>query len=140
MLEDYTDILLNSRLFNGIDEDELLTVLFCMSVSDVSYRKDSAVLTGGTSPASVGIVLKGSLSAKNASDAAEYPQGALFGIKDILSGSEFCSESVIAAEDSVVLSVTMKRLNFICRNRCGSHIRIIDNLKEILRNTQKDIQ
>lgn len=137
-MKKYLEILKKCPLFDGIDEENLISVLDCLNARVCSYEKNRVILAEGSIAKYFGIVLSG---------AVEIIKLDYFGNKSIIStvepsqlfGESFaCAElksvpnNAVAAKDTKVMFIDCKRLTKSCGNACEFHSRIIFNLLKIV--------
>ena len=137
-MEQYMFILRNSPLFQGMTEEEILSVLHCISASVLHRKKGEYVFRVGDSTESMGLVLRGAMLSL---------QEDLWGHRNIIHRigvGEFFAEpfaatpgsvlnvSVAADEDSEIMLLNMGRLLKTCPNACAYHNRLVQNLVSVM--------
>ncbi len=138
MIEQYTQILENNLLFQGIGTGELDSMLRCLDVRTARYPKDSAIFLAGSPPRWMGMVLKGAVQVVrddifgNRSMLAKLPPGDLFGEAFACAESEALPISVLAVTDCDVLLMDYRRVITTCSSSCVFHNRLIENMMQIL--------
>ena len=84
-MKKYLSLLKNSKLFQGISEDELISMLDCLSAVTRSYRKGEYVFSRGEHIDSVALLLEGCIHIQkedywgNLSILSEISEGEIFG-------------------------------------------------------------
>ena len=144
-MEQYLFILRNSPFFQGMTEDEILSVLHCVSATVLSKKKDAYILRVGDSTESMGLVLSGSVLVL---------QEDLWGHRNIIhriGPGEYFAEpfaatagsvlnvSVVADEDSEIMLLNMERFLKICPHACAHHSRMVRNLVSVMAKRVLDL-
>ena len=116
-------------LFDGIKDEDLVTMLGCLGAKVESFGKKYTIIAEGNPAKYIGIVLSGS---------AQIIQVDYYGNRSIVSGVEqsemfgeafACAEvrsvpiSVIANEPSEIMLIECARILHSCSNACGFHQR-----------------
>lgn len=137
-MEQYMFILRNSPLFQGMTEDEILSVLHCVNASILHRKKGEYIFRVGDSTESMGLVLRGAMLSL---------QEDLWGHRNIIHRigvGEYFAEpfaatpgsalnvSVVADEDSEIMLLNMGRLLKTCPNACAYHNRLVQNLVSVM--------
>lgn len=129
--------LTDAPLFQGIREEELREMLGCLNARERAYRKGEVILRAGDCVTELGFVEQGSVNI-----VVNYYWGdsGIFGHVTALSvfaetyaaipGKELLCD-VVAAEDSRVLFLDMRRLTTTCAVGCAFHQRLVHNLLRI---------
>ncbi len=137
-MENYADILLASRLFNGIEKDELQTVLSCLEAKTERFEKGAYLLRAGESVEAIGLVLKGSVLIfqedvwGNRSILSKAEAGQTFAAAFACAPHAPLNVSVMAETPVSVLMLNVRRVLTVCSSACTHHSRIIRNLVEVL--------
>ena len=134
----YLFILRNSPLFQGMTEEEILSVLHCVNATVLHKKKGEYIFRVGDSTESMGLVLSGSVLSM---------QEDLWGHRNIMhriGAGEYFAEpyaatvgsvlnvSVVADEDSEIMLLNMGRLLKTCSNACAHHNRLVQNLVSVM--------
>ncbi len=137
-MEQYLFVLRNSPFFQGLTDEEILSVLHCVNATTMKKEKDSYVFRVGDSTESMGLVLSGSVLAV---------QEDLWGhrnIVDRIGVGEYFAEpfaatpgavlnmSVVAVEDCEIMLMNMNRLMQTCVSACAHHNKLIRNLVSVM--------
>jgi CRP-like cAMP-binding protein len=134
----YYYILKNSLLFNGISENELPSILNCLSAYKKEYSKNQFILHKGESVSSIGMVLKGNVHIikedywGNRNIISIVLPGQLFAETYACIQQSILQVSVLSAEPTEILFLDIKRILTTCPSACDYHIRLIKNLMAIL--------
>ena len=137
-MERYLFILRNSPLFQGMTEEEILSVLHCVNATVLHKKKGEYIFRVGDSTESMGLVLCGSVLSL---------QEDLWGHRNIMhrigTGEYFAEPyaatagsvlniSVVADEDTEIMLLNMGRLLKTCSTACAHHTRLIQNLVSVM--------
>ena len=137
-MEKYLFVLRNSPFFQGMADDEILSILKCVNAVVVKKEKDAHYFRNGDSTDSLGIVLSGSVLCM---------QEDLWGhrniVRRVVTGESFAEPyaatpgavlnvSVVASEDSEVMLLQMSRMLQTCATACTHHNRLIRNLVSVM--------
>lgn len=142
-MEKYITLLRNSKLFQGIDEKEITSMLGCLSAVRRNYHKGETVFQRGERIDSVALLLEGSIHIQkedywgNLSILNEITEGEIFGEVYACLGSEEILNNAVAVKDSEVLFLDVKRILTMCPSACPFHGRLIRNLLSVLAQKNK---
>lgn len=131
-------ILKKSPLFNGIDTDQLQSLLTCLSAIEKKYDKNEMILNQGDPIDSMGLVMSGHIHVVkddfwgNRTILSDVAPSQMFAESFACSENQDLSVSVIAVEPTSVLFLDIKRLLNTCPSSCTFHTRLIQNLLSIL--------
>ena len=127
-------LLVNTRLFRGIGEEELETLLDCLGAIRRTYDRGEVILREGEPTERMGVVLSGMVLIES---------GDLWGGRHILGsagpGAVFAEAyacipgeplmvSVSAAEATEALFLHVGRAMTVCASACAFHTRLVQNL------------
>ena len=144
-MEQYLFILRNSPFFQGMTEEEILSVLQCVNAVVQHKKKDEYILRVGDSTESMGLVLRGSVLVL---------QEDLWGHRNIMhriGPGEYFAEpfaatagsvlnvSVVADEDSEIMMLNMERFLKTCPHPCAHHGRMVRNLVSVMARRVLDL-
>jgi len=132
-----TEALTQTRLFAGIQKEDMDAVLSCMNACEKSYKKDEIIMHAGDTTQELGLVLSGSVNIT-----VNYQWGASSIIGRAGRGMIFSENyaaipdrellcDVIAAENSTILFLNMDKLLTVCGTGCAFHNQVIHNLIRI---------
>ena len=137
-MKKYLEILKKCSLFKGIDGNELLAMLGCLSAQVVRVPGGRAILEEGEPAEKMGILLSGSARIVredyygNRSIMAEIEPAELFGESVASAGIREMPLSVVADTDCEVMLVDCMRILKTCSNSCVFHTRLISNLLQVI--------
>lgn len=133
-MAELNSFLLNTSLFQGIDENEIHQVLSCLAYTINKYEKNQYVLRIGDSPKSLGVLLKGSLMIiqddywGNRNIRSKIIPSQVFAESyACLQGSKM-DLSVIAETDSEILWLDVQKILRTCPSLCSHNARLIRNI------------
>ena len=144
-MEQYLFILRNSPFFQGMTEEEILSVLHCVNATVQHKKKDEYILRVGDRTESMGLVLRGSVLVL---------QEDLWGHRNIMhriGPGEYFAEpfaatagsvlnvSVVADEDSEIMMLNMERFLKTCPHACAHHGRMVRNLVSVMARRVLDL-
>jgi len=130
----YFDILRACRLFDHIDDGDLIPLLGCLGARVETFGKKETIIADGKPAEFIGIVLSGSVQVIR----IDY-----YGNRNIVSGAEVsdvfaesfaCAEvpaipvAVVADDLAEIMLIDCRRVMRSCSNACGFHQQIIFNL------------
>lgn len=130
----YLPTLRHSPLFAGISESEIETMLSCLGAVTRSYSKGDFVYRAGERPTTLNVLMKGKLYIQsddywgNRHILHIVESGDLFGEAYVAPDSGALMSDVIAAEDSTVMALNLRRLLTTCSVSCCFHAQVIQNL------------
>ncbi len=137
-MEQYLTSLKKTPLFNGIDEDELLTMIKCINPKIVSYKKNDYIALAGEKFNSLGIIAEGeaSISMENAAGnrimMAILKAGDMFGEMIVFSKLSAWPANVQAQEPCTVFFLQREKIIGQCEKMCSWHRTLIQNMLVII--------
>ncbi|MDW5300308.1 MAG: Crp/Fnr family transcriptional regulator [Sedimentibacter sp.] len=137
-MDNYLDILTTVDLFNGIKKSDLHPLLSCLSAEVIHYKKGQTVFFSGESIKQIGIVLSGQVYVikddyyGNRSILNIINAGNLFGESFAYANIKTLPVSIITSTESELLFIDSKKLAVPCAKVCEFHIRLIQNLLNIV--------
>lgn len=138
IMDKYKNVLLNVELFNGIDENNISSMLSCLEAQISDYNKNEFILREGDPVNYVGIVLDGQLQIIREDANGErilitgLNKGDIFG--EALSSANVTHSpvSVVSYSDSKVLVINFQRILKVCSSACSHHTKLIENMLHLL--------
>lgn len=126
-----------TRLFQGMSQDEIQSVLQCLQGKEKHYQKGDTIIHTGQVIRSLGMVLSGSVSIENTDvwgnrtvlDAVS--PGYVFGETYACAGNVPLMVNAVAMEETGVLFLNTDRIVGVCGEHCSFHIRLVRNLLSI---------
>lgn len=127
-------LLSNTKLFRGIEEREITSLLQCLHANTCTYQKGDTILAEGTVTDNIGVVLSGMAMISygdiwgNTSILGHVAPGGVFAEVYACIPGEPLRITVSATEDSTVLFLNVRRVLSTCTNACPFHARLAQNL------------
>jgi CRP-like cAMP-binding protein len=137
-------ILKRVKLFDGLSEQELESVLQCLNAKTQSYIKENIIILTGDSVKDVGIIVSGSVmiikeDVKGRQNIlAHLSEADTFGEVFACAGIKKSPVTVIVSSDCEVVFVEYRRLITTCNSSCSFHAKIIQNMLQLL--AQKSLE
>lgn len=137
-MEQYFDLLLKNPLFFGIQQDDLRSLLGCLSARTMSFSKGAPVFLEGDPAGVIGFVLEGAVEIVhddfygNRSLLTVAEAGELFGEAYACSGMDTMPVSGYAIRDCKLLWLECRKMLTVCSNACGFHGMLIQNLLQVV--------
>ncbi len=124
----------NTRLFHGLQPQEIQGMTACLGAWEKSYPKGALILRAGEPTQELGLVEEGSVNIVvhsywgTSSILSHVDKGMIFAESyAALPGKELLCD-VVAAEDCTVLFLKMDKLLTSCSSACSFHSRLIHNV------------
>lgn len=139
-MKEFFGILQKCPLFSGVEPAELEAMLGCLNARKVTANKDHYIFREGDPADFVGVVLSGAVRVLrtdfygNQSILGQVEPGGVFGEAFSCAGTAVLPVSVVAAQPTVVVLLSLKRVLHICPRGCTFHGRMITNLVQALAN------
>ncbi|NLL40108.1 MAG: Crp/Fnr family transcriptional regulator [Clostridiales bacterium] len=135
---EHIHVLKNCPLFKDIDNNDLESLLKCLSAVSKSFDKNQFVFMAGEPASSVGIVLAGTVTVihedfwGNRSILTRLGPGEIFAEAFSCADNDTLPVSVTASEKTQVLLVDCKKIITTCSSTCIFHTSLIKNLLVIM--------
>ena len=133
-MKKYIPILKRTKLFSGVADDEINSMLSCLDARLQSYKKGEYVLRQGERLNSITVLVSGELYIQrddywgNRSIVNRIDVGEMFGEAYIAPESGALLNDVIAVEDSTVIFFDVRRIITVCSSACRFHSMVVQNL------------
>ena len=137
-MKKHLEALKRSPLFEGIQEDELLTMLSCLGARLGHFDKKYTILAEGSPARFIGVMLSGSAQLLqidyygNRSILSSIHASEVFAEAFACAGTESIPVSVVASEPCEVMLIDASHVMHTCKNHCVFHQRLIFNLMKDL--------
>jgi CRP-like cAMP-binding protein len=137
-MKNFYDVLKGCDLFSEMTEAELQALLACRSAGQSGFKKGGFIFFAHDPAARVGVVIEGGVHViqedywGNRTILAHIGQGGMFGEAFSCAGVVRLPVSVIAASETNLLMIDLKRVVTICSSACEYHTRLIKNLLRAL--------
>lgn len=133
-----------SKIFENISEADIKALHFCFKTRVLDIKKGDILIDEGEPFESIVLILEGHLRTiindyyGNTSILADYYTGEAVGVEEAFSGSNIAQYTLIAMQDTQVLTMNKYRVIYPCNNMCLRHTQIQNNLVKII--SQKNIE
>jgi len=133
-----------SKVFDNISEFDIKALHFCFKTKVLDVKKGDILIDEDQPFESIVLVLSGHLRSiindyyGGNSIIADYHSGDAVGIEEAFSGYTVAQYTLIAMEDTQVLTMNKYRVITPCENMCPRHIQLQNNLVKII--SQKNIE
>ncbi|MGN0641332.1 MAG: Crp/Fnr family transcriptional regulator [Oscillospiraceae bacterium] len=133
-MKQYIPILKQTKLFSGVGDDEISSMLSCLGASLRVYKKGEFVLRQGERLSDIMVLAEGNLHIQsddywgNRSILGEICAGEMFGEAYAAPESGALLNDVAAVTDSAVVSFDVKRILTSCSSACRFHTIVVQNL------------
>ncbi|MDR3254850.1 MAG: Crp/Fnr family transcriptional regulator [Synergistaceae bacterium] len=123
-----------SVLFQGVSEEELVSLLKCLGCTFRSFVKGETIYSVGSYAREIGVVVDGSVHIVKDDDwgnnniIAKMSDGEMFAEAVVCGGVGILPMSVVAAADSEVMFFDFQRLIQTCSSACIFHTMLIRNM------------
>ncbi|MGN1115343.1 MAG: Crp/Fnr family transcriptional regulator [Candidatus Ornithomonoglobus sp.] len=137
-MKKYFQILKRSKLFAGINENEIEDILDCLSAKTQSYVRGEYIFRAGERISAVALLLEGCVYIQsedywgNLSILNKITEGEVFGEAYAVPGSGAALNNAAAKENSTVLFLDFNRILTVCSSACRFHSALIQNLFSLL--------
>ncbi len=133
-MKDFVPVLKRTKLFSGVGDDDISTMLSCLGARLLTYKKGEYVLRQGEHLSDILVLAEGSLHIQrddywgNRSILGHIGVGEIFGEAYVAPESGTLLNDVIAVEDSSVFFFEVKRVISTCSSACRFHTMVVQNL------------
>lgn len=135
--------LTKTEIFFGATEEEVSSMLNCLSAKKKKYQKDEIIYHAGDTVSSIGVMLKGNALIENDDiwgnrSVLDYvKEGQIFAETYACALDEKLMVNVIAMSDCEVLFLDVRKILKVCPNACEFHQNLVQNLLAI--SAQKNL-
>ena len=133
-MKKYIPILKQTKLFDGLREEEISAMLGCLQAKQYSYKKGEYVFRQGEYLNNITVLVEGNLHIQkddywgNRSIINTVCVGEMFGEAYAAPDSGTLLNDVVAVEDSTVLFFDVRRILTVCSSACNFHSMVVQNL------------
>lgn len=133
-MKEYIAILKNTKLFAGVEENEIEAMLSCLGATSETYQKGEYVFRAGEHINQLTVLVEGELHIQrddywgNRSIVSRIAVGEMFGEAYASPDSGALLNDVIAVRNSVVMFFDIHRILSVCPSACRFHSLAVKNL------------
>ena len=137
-MEKYFDILLESVLFDGVQPEELASLLHCLQARVVRIEKGMPVFLEGDEAGFIGLVLEGGVQIVHDDYYGVRSVLGHTGPRELFAETYACSNvpvmpvSGYALQPAVIMFFSCRKMLTVCSNACQFHNRIVKNLLQVV--------
>ena len=144
-MKKYISLLKRTKLFSGVGDDDILSMLNCLNAAVREYNKGEYAFRQGEYIRNLMILAEGRLHIQkedywgNLNILNEIRTGEMFGEAYIVPNSGTLMNDVIAVETSTVLFFDMERILTVCPSACPFHTQLIKNIFYTISDKNKSL-
>ena len=133
-MKKYIPVLKRTKLFSGVGEEDIASLLSCLGARKKSYQKGEYILREGEHISDIFVLVEGKIHIQkddywgNRSILSVISVGEMFGEGYAAPESGALLNDVIAVEDSSVIFFDVKRILTTCSSACRFHNMIVQNM------------
>ena len=133
-MKKYIPVLKRTKLFSGVGEEDIASLLSCLGARKKEYRKGEYILREGEHISDIFILVEGKIHIQkddywgNRSILSVISVGEMFGEGYAAPESGALLNDVVAVEDSSVIFFDVKRILTTCSSACRFHNMIVQNM------------
>lgn len=133
-MKKYVSTLKRTKLFEGLENEEIISMLSCLGAKLNTYKKGEYVLRQGEYLSNVFILVEGNLHIQNDdywgnhSILRQISPGEMFGESYIAPESGALLNDVVAITDSTVIFFDLKKILTACSSACKFHTMVVQNM------------
>ena len=133
-MKKYIPILKKTKLFSGVGEEDIASLLSCLGARKKEYKKGEYILREGEHISDIFILVEGKIHIQkddywgNRSILSVISVGEMFGEGYAAPESGALLNDVVAVEDSSVIFFDVKRILTTCSSACRFHNMIVQNM------------
>ncbi len=145
-MKNYLSILSKVKLFNNIEESEILSLMTCLEARINNYEKGEFIFTVGDKVDTVGIILRGSAHIIRENIEGDRTIISTLGVGDYFAEAICCAGveespvSVQVSSDSTILLLNFSHILHTCHNSCMFHTKLIENMLYVIANKNIALQ
>ena len=133
-MKKYIPVLKRTKLFSGVGEEDISSLLSCLGARKKEYKKGEYILREGEHIRDIFILVEGKIHIQkddywgNRSILSVISVGEMFGEGYAAPESGALLNDVVAVEDSSVIFFDIKRILTTCSSACRFHNMIVQNM------------
>ena len=139
-MKKYLSVLRNSPFFEGLSDNEIVSILHCVNATTTFKERDSYIFRAGDSTEVMGLVVSGCVLViqedlwGHRNIFSRCKTGDFFGEPYAAKPGSVLNISVVAEKDCEILMLNVKRLLVTCPTACDHHQKLVRNLVSVLAN------
>ena len=133
-MKKYIGILKKTKLFSGVEENDIEAMLSCLGACLRHYRKGEYVIHAGERVDKISVLVEGELHVQNddywgnRSIVSRVGVGEMFGEAYTVADGDTITNDVVAQSDSAVMLFDVNRILCVCSSACTFHSAVVRNL------------
>ncbi len=133
-MKKYIHVLKRTKLFSGVGEEDIASLLSCLGARKKEYKKGEYILREGEHISDIFILVEGKIHIQkddywgNRSILSVISVGEMFGEGYAAPESGALLNDVVAVEDSSIIFFNVKRILTTCSSACRFHNMIVQNM------------
>ena len=133
-MKKYIPVLKKTRMFSGVHEEEIASMLSCLGARLNTYKKGEYVLRQGEHIGDIAVLVQGKLHIQkddywgNRSILGQISVGEMFTEAYVAPESGALLNDVVALEESAVIFFDVKRVILTCPTACRFHAMVVQNM------------
>lgn len=133
-MKKYIPVLKRTKLFSGVGEEDIASLLSCLGARKKEYKKGEYILREGEHISDIFILVEGKIHIQkddywgNRSILSVISVGEMFGEGYAAPENGALLNDVVAVEDSSVIFFDVKRILTTCSSACRFHNMIVQNM------------
>ena len=133
-MKKYIPVLKRTKLFSGVGEEDIASLLSCLGARKKEYKKGEYILREGEHISDIFILVEGKIHIQkddywgNRSILSVISVGEMFGEGYAAPESGALLNDVVAVEDSSVIFFDVKKILTTCSSACRFHNMIVQNM------------
>ena len=133
-MKKYIPVLRKTKLFAGVGDDEINSMLSCLGARLCTYKKGEYVFRQGEHISDISVLVEGNLHIQkddywgNRSILGQIAVGEMFGEAYVSPENSTLLNDVVATLDSAVIFFYVKRIITTCLSACRFHSIVVQNM------------
>ncbi len=133
-MKKYIPVLKKTKLFAGVGDDEINSMLSCLGAKLYTYKKGEYVFRQGEHISDISVLVEGNLHIQkddywgDRSILGQIAVGEMFGEAYVSPENSILLNDVVAIEDSAVIFFDVKRIITTCPSACRFHSIVVQNM------------
>ncbi|MBQ8782673.1 MAG: Crp/Fnr family transcriptional regulator [Clostridia bacterium] len=133
-MKKYIPILKSTKMFAGVNEKEIESMLTCLDARLRTYKKGEYVFKQGENSRDIAVLVEGTLHIQNddywgnRSILGQISVGEMFGEAYVAPESGVLLNDVVALENNIVIFFDVKRILTTCPSSCRFHSLVVQNM------------